>query len=173
MSIYPRLVMSSIGNALLLSVPVLLQGGSLSKTDAQFMNSAAKASMTEAHLGQMAELQARQQGVKDFGQKLSNDHTTAYEELTVLANKTGDTIPKAIARNQIIDRLTHLKGASFDHAFLLDEVQSHKAALATFKNEAEHGEDADVKAWAKTMIPTLEGHLQAAENLAKQEKTKK
>ena len=89
----------------------------------------------------MAEAQARQQGVKDFGKKLSNDHTIAYEELTVLANKPGNTIPKAIERNQIIDGLTHLKGTSFDRAFLLDEVQSHKAAIATFKNEAEHGGD--------------------------------
>jgi putative membrane protein len=111
--------------------------------------------------------------VKDFGQKLSNDHTIAYEDLTVLANKTGETIPKAIVRNKTIDRLQHLKGASFDRTFLLDEVQPHRTAIATFKNEAEHGENPDVKAWAKTMIPRLEGHLQRAENLAKQTKTGK
>jgi putative membrane protein len=60
-----------------------------------------------------------------------------------------------------------MKGVSFDHAFLVDEVQSHKTALATFKSEAEKGDNPDVKAWAKSMIPTLEGHLKTAENLAK------
>ena len=145
----------------------------MSKVDAQFMNMAAKANMTEAHLGQMAEAQGRQHGVKDFGSRLSKDHTSAYEELSVLANKTGKTIPKAIGRDKTIDRLMPLKGNRFDRAFLLDEVQSHKSAIAAFKSEAEHGENADVKAWAKTMIPILEGHLQTAESLAKHEKTNK
>jgi hypothetical protein len=45
--------------------------------------------------------------------------------------------------------------------------------IAAFKNEAEHGENADIKAWAKNMIPTLEGHLETAERLVAQEKTGK
>lgn len=160
-------IVAAVGCAVLSSIPVLLYGGSLSKSDAQFMNMAAKANMTEAHLGQMAEAQAAKKEIKDFGQKLSDDHTSAYEALTVLANKTGDNIPKAITRTKTIDSLAHLKGKSFDRAFLTDEVQSHKTVLAAFKNEAEHGENPDIKAWAKNMIPTLEGHLQTAETLAK------
>jgi len=53
--------------------------------------------------------------------------------------------------------------------WVITEVQSHKATLAAFKNEAEHGDNADVKAWAQTVIPTVEAHLQTAENLAKAE----
>lgn len=159
------------GWTVLLSVPGLLGAASLSKNDTAFMKLAAKTSMTEAHLGQMAEAQASRQAVKDFGQQLSKDHTTAYEGLTVLANKTGGEIPKAIGHDQTIMHLTHMKGAGFDHAFLADEVQSHKAALATFKSEAAKGDNPDVKAWAKSMIPTLEGHLKTAEDLEKQRST--
>jgi putative membrane protein len=167
MSLNLRSVITMAGYTVLLSVPTLLGASSLSKNDAAFLKLAAKASMTEAHLGQMAEAQASRQAVKDFGEQLSKDHTTAYEGLTVLANKTGEAIPKAIGHDQTIAHLTHMKGAGFDHAFLVDEVQSHKAALATFKNEAEKGDSPDVKAWAKSMIPTLEGHLKTAEDLAK------
>lgn len=167
MSMNLRGAITMAGWTMLLSVPTLLGAASLSKNDAAFMKNAAKASMTEAHLGQMAEAQAARQAVKDFGQQLSKDHTTAYEGLTVLANKTGEAIPKAIGHDQTIAHLTHMKGASFDHAFLADEVQSHKAALATFKSEAEKGDNPDVKAWANSMIPTLEGHLKTAEDLAK------
>ncbi len=158
--------------AAIFSVPVLLEGAALSKTDVDFMNMAAKTSMTEAHFGQMAEAQAAQQAVKDFGQKLSKDHTTAYEGLTVLANKTGDSIPKAISKDKTMDQLMRLKGDRFDHAFLTDEVGSHKAALTAFQNEADHGENPDIKAWAQSMLPTLKEHLQEAENLAKSEKKK-
>jgi putative membrane protein len=152
---------------MLLGVPILLPAFELSKTDAQFMKKAAEASMTEAHLGQMAEAQSSQQSVKDFGQTLSKDHTSAYESLTELANKIGETIPKAIGPDRTIERLMHLKGTAFDRAFSRDEVQSHKGAIALFRNEAEHGENADVKAWAKAMLPTLEGHLQTAESISR------
>lgn len=67
----------------------------------------------------------------------------------------------------------HLKGNSFDRAFAQDEVQSYKTAIAAFKKEADHGENPDVKAWAKKMIPTLEGHLETAEKLAMVEKKAK
>ena len=131
------------------------------------MNTAAETNMLAAHFGQMAESQASQQNVKDLGKKLSTDHTNSYGGLSVLSNKTGETIPKALRPNKSIDHLAHLKGASFDRQFLVQEVQTHKTAVAAFKNEAEHGENADVKAWANSMLPTMQADLQAAENLAK------
>jgi putative membrane protein len=157
-----------IGCAALLGFAGVLQGFAVNQADGRFMKMAAEANMTEAHLGQMAEAQASHKAVKDFGQTLSMDHTNAYAALTVLANKTGETIPKAIGHDRTIESLKHLRGKAFDRVFTQDEVQSHKAAIAAFRNEAEHGENPDVKAWAKTVIPTLEGHLRTAETLAKQ-----
>lgn len=151
-------------------IPMVVSGATLSKTDTQFMKMAAQVNMTEAHIGQMAQTHASAQNVKDFGKTLSDEHTTSYEGLSVLANKTGEEIPKALAKNATVNRLDHLKGKSFDRAFVQNEVQDHKTALAAFKKEAEHGDNPDVKAWAQSMIPKLEGHLQAAENLEKQAK---
>ena len=153
-----------------ISIPAGLQGARLSTSDAHFMKMAAESNMTEAHIGQMAETQGSQQGVKDFGKELVKDHTDSYETLTGLAAKTGESIPKAIGNERTIKQLSHLKGHSFDRAFVHDEVRAHETALAAFKKEAEHGENPEVKAWAKNMIPILEKHLQAAEDLAKQEK---
>lgn len=153
--------------SVLLSAPRVLQGATLSKTDSSFMKMAAQTDMMQAHLGQMAETQAHEQRVKDFGKKLSTDHTNSYEGLTVLANKTGETIPKKLKSDKTLVRLTHLKGKSFDHAFIQAQVQSQKTAVAAFKNEAAHGENPDVKEWANRMVPTLEGNLQTAESLAK------
>lgn len=158
----------TIGCAALLSCATVVQGFAMNQADGRFMKMAALANMTEAHLGQMAEAQASHKAVKDFGQTLSMDHTTAYEALTVLANKTGEAIPKAIGHDRTIENLKHLRGKAFDRAFTQDEIRSHKAAIAAFQNEAEHGENPDVKAWAKMVIPTLEGHLRTAETLAKQ-----
>lgn len=151
-------------------VPMVASGATLSKTDTQFMKMAAQVNMTEAHIGQMAQTQGSAQNVKDFGKTLSDDHMASYGGLSALANKTGGDIPKALAKNATVTRLKTLKGKSFDRAFMQDEVQDHKTALAAFKKEAEHGDNPDVKAWAQSMIPKLEGHLQAAENLQKSAK---
>jgi len=62
-----------------------------------------------------------------------------------------------------------LKGSSFDRTFLRDEVQYQKRMLAEFQGEADHGENAEVKAWASSMIPALQAHLKTAENLSREE----
>jgi len=141
----------------------------VSNTDRQFMITAARADMTEAHEGQMAENQATQADVKTFAKTLVDDHTSAYAELSELAAKLNVTIPKGIdvAKNQTIVQLVHAKGARFDSQFARDEVAAHKSAIAVFKREAAHGQDTDVKAYAAKMVPVLEKHLHAAEGLAK------
>lgn len=156
--------------AAIMSMPVLLAGTTVGKTDARFMKVAAEAAMTGAHLGQMAEAQAAGQSIKGFGQTLDKDHTNAYERLTILANKTGGTIPKGIdiRRDKAMEQLTHMKGKRFDQGFLQDEIQSNRKIIVELKTEAQHGENADVKAWANSMLPTFEGDQRTAENLEKQ-----
>src|SRR5271170_434728 len=124
----------------LLSVSAWAQSAKLSPTDKEFLKMAAVANMTEAHLGQMAEGQASRAGVKDFGQTLVKDHTTAYQELAVLDSKLGQTTPKGIdvRRHRVIEQLAHVKGKRFDRPFLRDEIQDHERAIAAFKREARH-----------------------------------
>lgn len=147
----------------------IAHAASLSPADKQFMTTAAEANMTEAHEGQMAENQASRSDVKDFGKTLAQDHTEAYQHLTELAVKTGFSIPKGInvARNHNIMQLVALKGERFDRTFIRDEIAAHQHALAVFKHEAAHGQDADIKAYASKMIPILEKHLHLAEEYAK------
>jgi putative membrane protein len=147
------------------------QTGNLSAADRNFMKTAAEVNMTEAHLGQMAQERASDEGVKSFGQTLVQDHTRAYEELTALATKTGESIPKGIdvRRDHAIEGLARDKGAGFDRSFVRHEVQDHQRTIAEFKREAEKGQNADVKAYAQKMIPALEEHLHKAEGLEKSE----
>ena len=133
------------------------------------MAMAAKADMTEAHEGQMAENQGKSADVKSLGSTLDQDHTGNYASLNALASKVGDSIPQGIdvAKDPAIQRLAHLKGDSFDREFAREEVASHRQAIAAFTREAKHGQDADVKAYASQTIPVLEKHLKLAEDCLK------
>ncbi len=141
----------------------------LTNADKQFMITAARTDMIEAHEGQMAESQAKREDVKDFAKTLVQDHTQSYEQLTALAAKTGVSIPTGInaAKDPGIAPLIRLNGDRFDRAFDRDEVAAHRRALALFKHEAASGHDPDVKAWAAQRIPVLEKHLHLAEECAK------
>ncbi|HWE48718.1 MAG TPA: DUF4142 domain-containing protein [Bryobacteraceae bacterium] len=141
----------------------------LSTADKDFLITAARTDMTEAHEGQMAEDKAARADVKDFAKTLVQDHTDNYRQLTALAGKTGVAIPKGIntGKDQKIQQLSRLKGASFDRQFEQHEIADHRRALAMYKREAARAQDPDVKAFAASTIPVLEKHLHLAEACAK------
>jgi putative membrane protein len=117
----------------------------------------------------MAQNQAGHDDVKDLGKMVATDCTHSYEELTQLAAKDGVAIPKGInaAKIHSVQQLAHLKGARFDVLYTRDQIAAQKRAITVFKREAEHGHDADLKAWASKMLPVLEKHLQLAEQSSK------
>lgn len=142
---------------------------SMNATDRQFMATAARLDMTEAHEGQIAETQANRPDVKSLAKTMIQDHTESYAELTGIAAKEGVAIPKGIdaGRDTTIRQLVHLKGARFDRQFAADEVAAYRHAIAVFKREAERGQDPALKSYASKMTPILERHLQLAEGCAK------
>jgi putative membrane protein len=142
---------------------------SLSREDREFMNTAARMDMAQAHEGQMAEDRAGRADVKDFGKTLVQEHSQSYTQITELAAKANVSIPKGInvAKDRAIEQLGSLKGTRFDRQFAQDQIAAQRRAIAVFKREAEHGENADVKGYAAKMVAVLEKDLTRAETFAK------
>jgi putative membrane protein len=172
---FQKAVTSLLCGSALCALPMILNAATVSKQDTAFMKMAAEADMLCAHLGQMAENSASNTAVKDLGRKLVQDHTMNYEELTELASKTGETIPKAIEKrdDREIAALGRDKGKTFDRAFLNHEVADHEKLAKVFKEEAEHGQNPEIKAFANKSLPTIESHLHEAEDLVKSKSPKK
>jgi putative membrane protein len=137
--------------------------------DEQFLRTVAIDDMTEAHLGEMAHDNAVKEPVKDFGQTVASDETKDYEQLTVLANKTGESIPKGIdsRKSPAIRTLAVAKGDKFDHEFLQDEIANERKIIALLQHEATHGTNPEMKEWAGKMVATRQEELQKAEALLK------
>lgn len=137
-------------------------------TDQQFVDFAAQTDMTEANLGQVAQDKGGQ-AVKDYGQMLRTDHTSDYDQLTAAAQKAGLTVSQGIdaEHNRMIDSLTKLKGAAFDHRFAHEMIEGHEHAIAVYKKEAQDAQSPDIKAYAEQALPTLQKHLENAQQLEK------
>jgi putative membrane protein len=137
--------------------------------DKQFLRAIAIADMTEAHLGEMAQSKAAQTAVKDLGRTIAKDETEAYEQLTVLASKVGESLPKGIdaRKSAAIRTLTTRKGGDFDRDFLRNEIADERKVISTLQLEVTHGTNPDIKAWASQTVAARQQELQKAQLLAK------
>ncbi|MCA1609562.1 MAG: DUF4142 domain-containing protein [Acidobacteria bacterium] len=143
-------------------------GGSSAKSaDSKFVMDAAKGGMAEVEMGRMAADKASNADVKQFGQKMVDDHSKAIDELKQVATAKGMTLPSAVdpAHKAAMDKMAKLSGAAFDKAYVADMVKDHKKDVADFKKEASSGKDPDVKAFASKTLPTLQEHLKMIQDL--------
>jgi putative membrane protein len=147
----------------------------MSAADSTFASKAAQGGMAEVKLGHLAKEKASSRAVKEFGQKMIDDHTKANDELQSIAAKKGITLPATIdSKDQATyDRLSKLSGAEFDRAYMRDMVSDHRTDVSEFRRESEHGADPDLKAFAAKTLPTLEEHLKMAEQTEGQVKAEK
>lgn len=138
----------------------------MSAMDTQFANKAASGGMAEVKLGELALQNASSSDVKQFAQKMVDDHSKANDKLKSVASKENITLPSDVdAKDKATyDRLSKLKGAAFDRAYMRDMVTDHKADVAEFHREANSGKNSDLKTFASDTLPTLQEHLKMAED---------
>lgn len=136
--------------------------------DAKFLKEAISGGMLEVKLGQLAQDKGSDPDVKKLGERMVTDHTKGNKELMALAEKKGlvpsrELMPK---HQQVWDKLMALRGAEFDRTYTKRMVADHEEDVADFNKEAKSGQDADVRACAAKMLPTLKEHLEMARKVA-------
>jgi putative membrane protein len=132
--------------------------------DEEFMRKAAAGGLAEVELGNLAKQNGGSEAVKQFGDRMVNDHSKANSELQQLAQQKGIALPsKPESKDRRLAKTLESKqGADFDKAYARDMVKDHEADIAEFRKEAESGKDPAVKAWAQQTLPVLQQHLEAA-----------
>jgi putative membrane protein len=141
--------------------------GQLDAADKHFMKEAAQGGMAEVQLGQLATQNAKSDEVKQFGQRMVDDHSKANDQLKQIAEQKGVTLPTDLSSKDKAekDRLSKLQGEAFDRAYMQAMVTDHKKDVAEFKKEASNAKDSDVKNFASQTLPTLEDHLKQAQQV--------
>jgi putative membrane protein len=140
--------------------------------DKKFVKEAAIGGLTEVELGKLALQKASDSNVKQFAQKMVDDHTKANDQLKQVASKENIQVPDSLdSKHQShIDKLSKLSGEQFDKAYVKDQLKDHEKDVREFSNEAQGGNDPLVKSFASSTLPTLQEHLSMVKNLNKSEK---
>ena len=144
--------------------PAAASTAGLASSDSSFLRKAAEGGIAEVALGNLAKEKASDPGVKEFAQRMIDDHSKANVELKALANKKGVAVPSEAdsKSKKELDRLSKLSGNEFDRAYMKLMVSDHQKDVAEFNKEVNSATDSDVKAFVEKTLPTLQQHLQMA-----------
>lgn len=149
-----------------------VDSGALTHEDSEFVNKAAMGGMMEIELGKLAEKQALNDRVKNFGAMMVKDHTRAGEELKALASQRNWTLPASVTEKhrEDIEKMKKKKGVDFDKSYMKMMLSDHRHDISDFKKVAEKSSDADLKAYAAKTLPVLKVHLDSAKSINREVK---
>lgn len=144
------------------------QGGTLNSTDRQFMMRAAMMDMAEIQTGRLAVAQGASESVRQFGQRMIDDHTRTSQQLMQMASAAGFTPPQTLdAKHQAAAaKLARLTGAAFDRAYMKQMVKDHQEAVSLYQRQSTRGSMPDLRAFASATLPALQEHLSMARSMA-------
>lgn len=136
--------------------------------DKAFATSAARGGLAEVEMGKLAADHAGSADVKQFGQRMADDHGKANDELKGWASKASVALPTEPSAKQKADlkRISGLHGEAFDRAYMALMVADHNKDVAEFRRASTTARNADLKAWAGKTLPTLEEHQKMARDIA-------
>lgn len=136
----------------------------VNEKDADFAVKAADAGLAEVELGKLAQEKATDQRIKDFAQKMVNDHQKANSELMAIATRHHVTLPP-VASKEHTDKHRKLReksGAKFDEEYIDLMVKDHDKVVSLFEDASSDIQNADLKAFASKTLPVLKKHHEEA-----------
>jgi putative membrane protein len=134
----------------------------LSRGDRDFMEKAAKASMSEVAISRVAAARTSNPDVRRFAQMMIEDHDSAVTQLSKLASSRGFSLP---AKDPHPDKWEKRDAKDFDREYLEQMIDDHENVVDLFEKQAKDGEDVETVAYARKYLPKLQAHLQQALDL--------
>lgn len=135
---------------------------------ADFVKEVAISDMFEIESNKLGEEKGTAQE-KTFARQMVTDHTKTSTELKslVTSGKVKAELPTALdsSHKSKLDKLKGETGKDFSSDFASDQVSAHKDAVSLFERYAKGGDNAELKDWAGKTLPTLQHHLDMAQDL--------
>jgi putative membrane protein len=106
----------------------------------------------------------KQPELKRMAEMLVTDHTAANAKLAAIAERKGWPLP---APKTAPTPPTGTASEDFESKWVDDQIAGHQRSVALFRAQAESGEDADLRKFARETLPTIQHHLEELKKLRK------
>lgn len=123
---------------------------------------------TEIQISRIVESKTQDPEVKQFAQKLIQDHTQAEQELRQIAQSKGYQWPSQLDEvgNAKVAAMQKMDGPDLDRCYVYGNVGDHVTDILWYKAAEKLVTDPELKQFAQKTLPTLEEHLHMARKLA-------
>ncbi len=140
----------------------------MSSADKKFIMTAAMGGMAEVEMARLALQKSASESVKQYAQKMIDDHTAANNELMQVASLKGVMLPTQpdAKHMSMMAKMQKLSGMEFDMMYVKEAgVKAHQDMEKLFMKESMSGKDMDAKAFAAKKLPAVRMHLQMAREM--------
>jgi putative membrane protein len=143
--------------------------------DQKFMTQTAQSGMMEVQLAQLALQKAASQEVKDYARQLEQDHSKANDELKTLAQQKNINLPADMGtkHQSHMTKFQNMSAEQFDREYIKTMAGNHRNSIREFQKQADRAMDSHVKEFAAKTLPTLQTHLQRAQELQTSTRSRK
>jgi putative membrane protein len=138
------------------------------KASLNFIEAAIEGNNAEIEVGKLAQQKGQSDAVKRYGAMLVKDHSEANTKAQQVARQLNVEPPTGTSLGQkaTYAKLKVLSGATFDKSFAKSMVSDHQSDIKDYQEQAKKADPAGN--FAKDTLPTLQKHLQEAQQLSGQ-----
>jgi putative membrane protein len=132
-----------------------------------FIKEAAISDMLEIEAAKIAQQKGNPQE-KTFADEMITDHTKTSTELKgLVSGEMKAALPTSLddSSQKKLDKLRDTKPGDFAGEYDPMQVSAHKDAVSLFERYAKSGDDPKLKDWAAKTLPTLQHHLEMAQDM--------
>ena len=139
-----------------------------SAPDKEFLAKASEGGMAEITFSKMALQKSKNDEIKQYAQKMIDDHTTLMNNMKPIADKMGVTPPMKLNASHRAEaaRLKAMSGEKFDKEYITAMVGDHHKDLGEFTAEQNTAQDADLKAAVTQATPIIKSHTDMIDQIA-------
>jgi len=136
--------------------------------DQHFVTKASQTDLAEINLGRLAAQNASNPSVRQFGQRMFQDHSSATAQLNQIANRKRLQPASRMdeEHQKLMDKLFGMRGPEFDHEYMKHMVEGHKKAVELYQHESQNGKDDELKQFAAKTLPVVQQHAQMAQQIS-------
>jgi putative membrane protein len=140
----------------------------ITPSTADFVLEVARSDMFELASSKIA-VEKTDGAIRSFASMMIVDHTKTTDQLKSEAEADNLPLPTSMssANQSKLDKLAKLSGGDFAKEYMDEQVSAHKDAVNLFQRYGKGGDNSKLKNWAVTTLPTLQHHLDMAQDLDK------
>lgn len=140
------------------------------KMESNFFKDAASGNTLEIRLAKLAEERATDPQVKETARMIQNDHEQANQLLKQVAEQHHidvSTDSLSPVDQAVWDKLQKKEGEDFTRCYIFQQVGGHAQDQLIYSYHATHGQSDACRQYASQVLPKVEAHLHALEQIAR------